>query len=119
MSEREWKLYLKDVAKSIDRIIEYIQRITDREDFFNDYRTYDAVMRNIGIIGEAVKHIPTEIKEKYEDVHWKKIAGLRDIAIHEYFGIDKDIIWDVVKNKIPGLKLEIDAIIKDVFSVDS
>jgi uncharacterized protein with HEPN domain len=115
MSEREWKLFLKDIAKSIDRVIEYTQWNNDREDFFDDYKTFDAVMRNIEVIGEAVKHIPPDIKEQYAGIQWKKIAGLRDIAIHEYFGIDKDLIWDVVKNKIPGLKAQIDGMINDLF----
>lgn len=114
MSEREWKLFLKDIEKSIARIINYTKDI-DKEKFLYDDKTFDAVMRNLEIIGEAVKHFPTEIRKKYGKIAWKKIAGLRDIVIHEYFGIDSDIIWDVVHKKIPGLKPEIEKIIEDVF----
>jgi uncharacterized protein with HEPN domain len=113
MSEREWKLFLKDVNKSINRIIEYTEGM-DREEFFRDYKTFDAVMRNLEIIGEAIKHIPAEIKETSKEIEWKKIAGLRDIVIHQYFGIDEDIIWDVVKNKVPELKPQIEIIIEKV-----
>ena len=63
----------------------------------------DAVVRNLEIIGEAIKKIPDEIRAKYPDVEWKKIAGLCDILIHEYFGIDTEIIWDVILNKLPAL----------------
>lgn len=59
------------------------------------------------ILGEAVKNIPEEIKDKEQDIDWKKIAGLRDILIHAYFGIDVDIVWDIVKNKVPELKKKV------------
>jgi uncharacterized protein with HEPN domain len=62
------------------------------------------VVRNLEIIGEAVKHLPKDVQKGYPHVEWKKIAGLRDILIHAYFGIDHDIVWDVVTNKIPELK---------------
>jgi len=71
------------------------------------------VTRNLGIIGEAVKNIPAEIKRKYPNIEWKKIAGLRDIIIHEYSGINLEIIWDIVVNKIPELKILINKIIKE------
>jgi uncharacterized protein with HEPN domain len=114
MSEREWKLFLKDAQKSANRIIEYIKGM-DRKEFFYDHKTFDAVMRNIEIIGEAIKHIPSEIREKYKEIEWKKIAGLRDIVVHEYFGIDEDIIWDVVENKVPELKTQLEVLIENVF----
>jgi len=118
MSEREWRLFLKDAEKSINRIIEYTKDM-ERESFFKDYKTFDAVMRNLAIIGEAIKHIPQDIRGKYKEIEWKKIAGLRDIIVHGYFGIDEDIIWDVVENKIPELKPQIEAIIKKAFYKES
>ncbi len=65
------------------------------------------MVRNLEIVGEAVKNIPEAIKNKKPEIEWQKIAGLRDILIHAYFGIDVDIVWNIVKNKIPKLKKEI------------
>ena len=64
----------------------------------------DGVIRNLEIIGEAVKNLPDDIKKDYPEVEWRKIAGLRDILIHAYFGVDLEVIWDIVKNKVPELK---------------
>ncbi len=62
------------------------------------------MIRNLEIIGEAVKNLPDDIKKDYPEVEWRKIAGLRDILIHAYFGVDLEVIWDIVKNKVPELK---------------
>jgi uncharacterized protein with HEPN domain len=69
------------------------------------------VVRNLEIIGEAVKHLPKDIQKKYHHVEWKKIAGLHDILIHAYFGIDREIVWDIVTNKIPVLKQQVQKIL--------
>ncbi len=72
----------------------------------------DAVIRNLEIIGEAVKNVPVEVRNKFPEVDWKKIAGLRDILIHAYSGINEQILWDIVENKIPGLKKQVKVILK-------
>ena len=103
---RDYKAYIKDILEAIDRIESYTTNLTF--DDFSESRLYqDAVVRNLEIIGEAVKRLPKRLIEKYPEIEWKKIAGLRDILIHEYFGIDTEIVWDVVKNKIPELKDQI------------
>ena len=103
---RDYKAYINDILEAIDRIESYTTNLTF--DNFSESRLYqDAIVRNLEIIGEAVKRLPKELIEKYPDMEWKKIAGLRDILIHAYFGIDIEIVWDVVENKIPELKDQI------------
>ena len=72
---------------------------------------WDGVVRNLEIIGEAVKNIPEDVKRDNPDVEWRKIAGLRDILIHAYFGIDVEVVWDIVKNKVPKLKEKVENIL--------
>jgi len=106
MPERTWQLYLRDISDSINKIIEYSKDITEVELFSNDL-ILDAILRNLQVIGEATKKIPNEIKKNSKSIEWKKIAGLRDIIVHDYFGLDEDIISDIVFNEIPELKIEI------------
>jgi len=103
---REYKAYLRDILEAIRKIEKYTENIS-LDDFVKDELLQDGVVRNLEIIGEAVKNIPQDIKIRKSQVEWKKIAGLRDILIHGYFGIDVDIVWDIVKNKIPELKQKI------------
>ena len=85
-----------------DKIQQYTKSMTFKE-FSRNQLVIDAVVRNLEIIGEATKHISTEIRKKYPDIEWRKISGLRDILIHEYFGIDVPVLWDIVQNKVPQL----------------
>lgn len=102
---RDYRVYLDDILESIKAIEEFVGGQSFAE-FSNDRRTFDAVVRNLEIIGEAIKKIPENIRSKNPGVPWRKIGSLRDILAHEYFRIDKEIIWDVVKNKLPELKRE-------------
>lgn len=113
MPERDWTLFLKDIQTHSKKIPLYSEDLSMKE-FFKDDKTYDAVMRNIQIIGEAIKHLPAGIRKEYKNVDWNKAAGLRDIVVHEYFGINKDIIWDVIRNKIPELETEVKKILKEM-----
>jgi uncharacterized protein with HEPN domain len=113
MSDRDWRLFLKDICNCVTRIIEYAGSMS-REEFFRDSKTVDAVMRNLAIIGEASKKIPADARRKYPAVEWKKMAGLRDIVVHDYFGIDEDIIWDVVAVRIPELKRHLELITGEI-----
>lgn len=79
-----------------------------------DELTLDAVVYNLQIIGEAVKNIPLEVQERYPQVEWRKIAGLRDIIAHAYFTIDDQIVWDIIQNKLSDLDHNIQQIISDI-----
>jgi len=103
---RDYKVYLDDILEAIDKIRTYTAGMS-ADSFAADSKTFDAVLRNLEVIGEAVKRIPDEIRLQHQQVEWKKIAGLRDILIHQYFGIDAEIIWDVVHNKLPELERQI------------
>ena len=100
---KDWTVYISDIKFCIDRILEYNFDVT-YEEFNKDYKTYDAVLRNLEVIGEAVKNIPDDVKAKNSNIEWKKIAGLRDVVIHDYSRVNEEIIWDVIQNKIPDLK---------------
>ena len=106
MSDRPIELYLTDIKEAIDKIENYVRRMTFT-DFEEDSKTVDAVVRNIEIIGEAAKHIPAEIRLKYVEIPWKQIVGSRSKAIYEYFGIDLEILWKTVTEDIPKLKKQI------------
>jgi len=100
---RDCKAYINDILEAIDRIESYTNNLTI-DDFSESSLYQDAIVRNLEIIGEAVKSLPKKLIAKYPEIEWKKIAGLRDILIHAYFGIDIEIVWDVVQNKLPELK---------------
>lgn len=108
---RDFKLYLEDILDSIHKIQLYTKDLPFEELNLNSM-LLDAVLHNLEIIGEAVKHVPAEIKDNNADVDWRKIAGLRDIVAHEYFGISLEIVWDIIQNKLPGLQISIERMLK-------
>jgi len=111
--QRDYRAYLEDILDSIRKIEKYTKGLTFGKLRENEL-ILDGVVRNLEIIGEAVKEIPNEVKNKKPSVEWKKIAGLRDILIHGYFGIDVEIVWDIIKNKIPNLKEKVSEIISEI-----
>lgn len=86
----------------------------DFKDFAKDDKTSSAVVRKLEIIGEAAKNVPDEIKQKYKELPWSDMARMRDKIIHDYFGIDNEIVWKTIKEKLPEIKPKIDKILREI-----
>lgn len=102
--------YLRHIADECTYIISVSTNLT-KDELLDDETLKRAIVRSIEIIGEATKKIPADFKEKWSSIQWKNMAGMRDRLIHDYIGINYSIVWDVVKNKIPGLNTQIQEIL--------
>lgn len=100
---RIYSLYLQDILECCENIKDYIGNMSFAE-FSADKKTIDAVVRNLEIIGEAVKSVPLEILQIKPQIEWKKIARFRDVIVHHYFKVDLEIVWDIIKNHLPKLE---------------
>lgn len=111
MSEKSTKLYLDDILSSIIKIEEYTKGLS-YENFKNDSKTIDAVIRNLEIIGEAAGKIPESFIDMYKDIPWREMVSMRNKVIHEYFGVDIDILWQTISEDLPKLKEQINCLNK-------
>jgi uncharacterized protein with HEPN domain len=100
---RDHRLYLDDIVGAVDRIQSYVKGM-DYPRFAADQRTVDAVVRNLEIIGEAARALPIEIKEAMPATDWRKIVGLRNLLLHEYFAVGTRVVWDIVQTKLDPLR---------------
>jgi uncharacterized protein with HEPN domain len=110
---RDFNLYLEDILESIEKISNYTAEFDRGQELLYASVLIDAIMYNLEIIGEAVKHIPLEIRASYPNVQWRNIAGMRDKLIHHYHGVLEGLVWDVVRNKLPLLKKQIEQISRE------
>ncbi|MBL7129642.1 MAG: DUF86 domain-containing protein [Ignavibacteria bacterium] len=104
--KRDYIFFIQDIKESIEKIEKWTSKISFKE-FKKNEILIDAVIRNLEIIGEAARNVPPEIKEKYKDVEWKEAIGFRNILTHDYFGVDKEAVWDTIRNDLPLLKKHI------------
>jgi uncharacterized protein with HEPN domain len=110
---RDESVFLVDILESIHRIQSYIAEINEKE-FEDNPEKQDAVLRRIEVIGEAVKQLSSETKTKYPEVRWREIAGMRDIVIHQYFGVSIGLIWRVATSDLLILKDQIQDILNEI-----
>jgi uncharacterized protein with HEPN domain len=103
---RHNNLRILDILDAIDRIASYVEGMS-YDDFLADRKTQDAVIRNVEIIGEAARSLPDDFKERHVDIPWDEIVGMRNVLVHQYFGILPDVVWDVIKHELPTLRSQI------------
>ena len=109
---RSWRLFLEDIIEASDRVLRYSEG-KDLPTFSADEMAYDAVLRNLQVIGEAAKAVPADVRQVHPEVDWKGMAGLRDVLAHAYFGLDDETLWDVVTTKVPQLRNQVRRILDE------
>jgi uncharacterized protein with HEPN domain len=98
---------LEAIIEATDKILEYTSGFNSADDFDNDHLIFDATLMNFVIIGEMAKKLSDDFKNTHSELEWNKIKGFRNMVAHDYFGIDAEEVWQIIKNKIPALKIEI------------
>lgn len=110
---RDYKLFVKDILDAIDKIDDFIGNMEYGE-FIQDDKTATAVVKKIEIIGEAIRNIPRDVKARYNSIPWRDIVGMRNKITHNYFKIDYEIVWNVVKEKLPVLRGQVEQVLKEM-----
>lgn len=106
MSEREWRFYLDDMLRFAEKVRAYSAGI-DQETFERDELKYDAILRNLELIGEAATHVPNDVREQHAGIPWRQVIATRNRLIHGYLGIDNDTLWSIVRDDIEPLIVEL------------
>ncbi len=114
--KKDIRVFIQDILESIKLIEDYAKGVSEEEflDKDDNLQLKDAIIRRLEIIGEAVKNIPDDFKEKHPDISWKQISGMRDVLIHEYFGVRLERVWKTAKEDLPELKEVISKILKEI-----
>jgi uncharacterized protein with HEPN domain len=105
---RDYSLYLKDILAAIDSIEQFAAGMSF-ETFCADDKTVSAVIRKLEVIGEAAKQVPDAVRQEHPNIPWKEMSGMRDKLIHFYFGVDHQLVWSTIKERLPKIKPEIQA----------
>jgi len=108
---RDYRLYVKDILAAMESIEAFVEGL-DWEAFQADDKTASAVVRKLEVIGEAAKQVPEEVRQEYPHIPWREMAGMRDRLIHFYFGVDYQLVWRTIKERIPQVKPEIRKILE-------
>jgi uncharacterized protein with HEPN domain len=111
--KRDYKLFIKDLLECINKIEDFVGEMSFDE-FMKDEKTKSAVVREIEVMGEAVKNIPSSIRERYKDIPWNQMAKTRDKIIHFYFGVDYEIVWRVIRERLPEIKPSLEKMLKEM-----
>jgi uncharacterized protein with HEPN domain len=110
MSKRPIRLLLEDIRDAVGKVKRYTQGIS-RDAFMADERTADAVVRNLEIIGEASSRLPKEFRDTHSNIEWAQIIGLRHRIVHDYFGIDLEMVWEILQNGLPNFRQQLETIL--------
>jgi uncharacterized protein with HEPN domain len=108
---RDYRLFLEDILECGTRIQSYAANL-DFAGFVSNRMAFDAILRNLEIIGEAAKNVPSEVRARYPEVEWRAIAGLRDVMAHEYYGLENETLWNIVEREVPVLVEQLTKIIQ-------
>jgi len=112
MKPRDWTIYIDDILEAVARIRRYLDG-KSFDEFCQDELTHDAVLRNITIIGEAARNIPDEVADRYPDIPWPEMRGMRNAVVHGYAAVDLSIVWDTTQADLPRLVLALQSMLTD------
>jgi uncharacterized protein with HEPN domain len=105
--QREWRFYIEDMRRFATKVVSYAEGMGAAE-FVGNEMVYDAVLRNLELIGEAANHVPVEVRERHPDVPWRQVVAMRNRLVHAYLGIDPDTVWSTVQDSVPELLSQLD-----------
>ena len=107
---RDWRFRVRDILDSVEAIIEYTDGMT-YEQFLADRKTVDAVVRNLMMMGESVRWLPQQVQDQHRDAPWRGLRGVRNVVVHEYFGVDPRILWETCRRDLPPLVPKLEAVL--------